>query len=404
MNNEEKMRAAELLGVQEKYVSDFSVIDPFNDNLIEGEICRKEGNTYGTLVIHRVNGTLFPVPQIVYGTPKLQYPFGRVPEENLDREARRYTFQNHRYCSAYEKLDGTNILVYSYKISPFSENEAVTYKTRLTPVLKEGKFGDFVSLWREILQRYPILKNPPHVSCNSFSLSFEMFGYRNPILVSYDVPLDTRLLFGVHRIKGILYTPDWFKSIPQELRLSALYYSEEENSASTVYRKMQKEVTESSTFIEDENRVLGKEGYVFYVSRISKYSFQSLYKCKSEKVEDIHFANEDYISKKHILPTVWNCLENISDLNELTPEFVSSLLEEEFSSFQIKNSHERIVKAISFVKNRLRWREEVMSKFQEENLKAVVHSKEEILRSLSSHFNRSDMKEVFNALKEMHLV
>ena len=52
--------------------------DPFNpENLLECEISMDKDHRYGALIIHKINGDKLASPQIIYGTPKLKYPFDR---------------------------------------------------------------------------------------------------------------------------------------------------------------------------------------------------------------------------------------------------------------------------------------------------------------------------------------
>src|SRR6266436_7554525 len=69
-------QATQLLGVDAKFLQPFDAADPFNDELrLEGFLCQRPDHRYGGLALLRVGGE--PVPQVVYATPKLHYPFGK---------------------------------------------------------------------------------------------------------------------------------------------------------------------------------------------------------------------------------------------------------------------------------------------------------------------------------------
>ena len=75
--------------------SRFGEKDPFNDNYVEGYICRGFGDTYGSLFITKVNGE--KVPQVIYCTPKIHYPFD---------QQNNWHFPKAKKILAYVKKDG----------------------------------------------------------------------------------------------------------------------------------------------------------------------------------------------------------------------------------------------------------------------------------------------------------
>lgn len=93
----------------------------------------------------------------------------------------------------YEKLDGTNVLAYHFEDA--DGQQRLTYKLRLSPVLRNSKWGPFLEYWREILARHPAL--PERITANFCHVSFELYGARNAHLISYDGPLAVAALFGI---------------------------------------------------------------------------------------------------------------------------------------------------------------------------------------------------------------
>jgi hypothetical protein len=55
----------------------------------------------------------------------------------------------------YEKLDSTNVLAYRYKDA--DGNSYLTYKLRLYPVLRNGRWGPFLDMLKELVQKYPLI-------------------------------------------------------------------------------------------------------------------------------------------------------------------------------------------------------------------------------------------------------
>lgn len=138
-------QACRLLAVDSKFLQPFDVTDPFNDGIrLEGFLCQRPDHRYGALALLRVDGRA--VPQTIFATPKLRYPFGRDG---------RFFFPPIQRAHLYEKLDGTNVLAYRYEDAVGERR--VTYKLRLSAVLRNSKWGPFLDYWREILTRHPDL-------------------------------------------------------------------------------------------------------------------------------------------------------------------------------------------------------------------------------------------------------
>ena len=152
-------QAVEMLGVQPGLLQPFAVADPFHDGLpLEGFLCHKTDHRYGAVVITRVGEQ--PCPQLIHATPKLRYPFDRDGRFRSPPIARAHV---------YEKLDGTNVLAHNYRDA--AGVVRTTFKLRLHPVLRNGTFGGFLDLWRELLERHPeavhcrsALQNRPPIS------------------------------------------------------------------------------------------------------------------------------------------------------------------------------------------------------------------------------------------------
>src|SRR5688572_19460649 len=93
-------KAASLFRVEQKHVDSFTRMDPFNDNCVCGFINRRKGLMGGSLLICQVNGQEVE-PQLIYGTPKLAYPYQDESRKFLKIQA------DHYYLA--EKWNGVNI-------------------------------------------------------------------------------------------------------------------------------------------------------------------------------------------------------------------------------------------------------------------------------------------------------
>ena len=72
-----KGRASEIFEIKEKCLRTFECADPLNlGNTLHGVICMKIDHRYGALVLFKINDE--ETEQIIYGTPKLRYPFNKV--------------------------------------------------------------------------------------------------------------------------------------------------------------------------------------------------------------------------------------------------------------------------------------------------------------------------------------
>ena len=388
--------AAALLDCPEEVLNPFAVSDTFNGGwMLEGFISRQSDHRYGAMVLFRVNDQDVS-PQIIYGTPKLHYPFGH----SEDGSERRYHFPKAvQAVAVYAKIDGTNVCAYSY--ADAEGKRYITYKTRLTPVLGDSRFGPFRQMWQELLDGDPELDRvvKDYVLTGKLSLSFEMYGYRNRHLIIYPESLATKLLFCVDQTQAKVHPPSFILdddnpvALPPVARLTSgdaivAFYEEKRAEGDALNKKV---------IDGDDELIEGTEGFIFYIQDMDNLWTQ--WKCKPSSVEDIHWVS-DTIPLTRILPTVWNSLESDP---EPTVEGVKQLLLEEFTAAQVQSSHTRIEKAVAKVLARLRWRERVSREYTATGLTFERDGKGPVMRALSTKFERGEMKLVFSALKEMGL-
>jgi hypothetical protein len=372
MSTEEERisKARSLLYVQEKELNGFDEIDPFNGFRLSGYLSRHGDHRYGAMVILEINEE--PCEHLVWGTPKLHYPF--------DKHGK-YNWPTIDELAVFEKIDGTNILAYRYV---HKGQTYVTYKTRLSPVLKHSQFGDFLSLWKDCLEVNPwidraIVDNP------DYNLSFELFGARNPITVQYEVDLDTAILFGVRQHDHAVRPPTQLV-LPQDAKLAG---------QTSIY---QKSVIEDPTKLYNDHReessslnseTLLTEGNVFYVHSGGKWH---MFKCKPEEIEKIHWAAGG-IPQISIYNTIINAYE---DMDQPDIPYITQLLLEEYTQKQIDDRADAITKLFKKAKKQMDLKKnvnEVYRKAIEEGFD-IKADKNGTLRWMSQFFSREDMKKV----------
>ena len=233
------------LGVDEKWMVPFDMVDPFNDNQLTGSLSHKPDHRYGALVITHVNGEY--CPQCILATPKIRYPFDRHGN---------WHFPRARSIAVYDKLDGTNVLAYQY-------NDATgrcftTYKLRLAPVLRNSKWGDFLDMWRELLDTYPAI--PELATINQCSISFEMYGSRNMHLIAYAVALECAVLFGVDQ-GGCVRGPADLKTLDVPTPTVRAMLSPDDDLVHG-YGQV-REALESDNQSREDDKIVGSEGAVW---------------------------------------------------------------------------------------------------------------------------------------------
>jgi len=340
----------------EKHTTLFEEVDPYNpQNTVRGYINRRQGHHYGSLYITHVNGK--PCTQVIPSAPKQGYPF--------DRDGN-WEWPSYDTIEAYEKLDGTCIIAYSY-IDACGDSYQ-TYKTRLRPFLGEGTYGNFKSLWDEMLTKYPGMVGM-HSDFSDYVFVYELYGKRNHHLIVYDVSLDTRLLFT--RLTDCPYhleTLDVWASIATTYGIPSvaqmLCLTGPVENLDEVYLEQQQLMSDSFPTVEipveDEDEELptsigeldGIEGQVWYFVHSKGHVIASTQvKNKPPEVLNYHWKvvgrdGKPKIPFVSIYTTIVNSLENT---DEPDYEFVKQLLMEEFPEDMVERARNKIEKTIKQV-------------------------------------------------------
>jgi len=366
-------QAAQFFDCKEDELKEFDVEDTFNPpNSLRGYICRISDHRYGALYITNVNH-IPCAPQIVWGTPKQHYPFGKDG---------RFVWPPIKKINIYNKLDGTNILAYSYS---FRKKKYVTYKTRLGPVARSGQWGDFPSMWREMLDKYPSI--PKTVLDLNLNLSFELYGARNLHLIVYNVPLDAKFLFATPQTlaPGIIDPekidlPEGMPPVVAGEKCTAL------NDLTSFYKKRQAETEAMNKTV--EMGIKGSEGFVLY-AHLEDGNIRQ-FKCKPETIQQIHWTHGG-LGKNVIKATIINAFENEDNV---TITFVKELLREEFEPAKIERQSVTIAKILDEVKLGMAFRAKVVNVYKEIGI-SVAEDKIAAMRALSERFERRKMGYVY---------
>ena len=371
-DNAESLRAAELLGVEPRWLQPFDVVDPFNGRRMEGWLSQRPDHRYGALAILRIDG--LDAPQMIYATPKLHYPFDR---------AGTFKFPPARAVEIYRKLDGTNITAYQYRDA--SGELLTTYKLRLSPILRNGRFGAFLDLWREMLAIHPAIPTLPQA--NGCAISFELYGSRNPHLILYEQPLAAALLFGVDAA-GRPIPPSQLQTagVPTAELLACL---SPEDDLVAGYQKLRADLQAAIRPADDE-KLCGDEGAVWYLATPSDEVL--LFKCKPEAVEAIHWVTG--LSKEVVRATAWNLLETSETLSY---EALFPLLLEEYTPEQIERFRPSIDEVLADIQAQLAFRERILAAYRATGLR-LNEDKRLLMRALAGEFEARDMKKVYTIL------
>ncbi|MBI4771356.1 MAG: hypothetical protein HY784_13350 [Chloroflexi bacterium] len=170
-----------ITGASAKYWQPFETTSP-GGAPFAGFVCRQESEKLGLLALTSVNGV--GRLEFVYSMPKIAYPYQQdragqlqlvipVPQNAVDA---RFTL----------KLDGTAIIFWPLTGADGQVLEVIP-RTRLQPVLTPSRWGDWNALLAEALPDRSGVERA--VRDQGVVLAFELWGYRNPHLIKYDVPL-----------------------------------------------------------------------------------------------------------------------------------------------------------------------------------------------------------------------
>ena len=366
----------------------FIEIDPFNpENRLEGHIQMQGGDEYGTLAIHTVNGE--PAPQFIRTMPKTTYPFFKDGS---------WVLTGMENLEAYCKLDGTNICQFGYHDA--YGREFTTFKVRIRPFMAPH----FISLMEQCFQMYPGIRERklhPRQAC-----MYELYGYENPMLIHYNQPIDLALLFARQPDGRIVTLQEAENPIFHGIDCPQAEHRHiaEISDVQADYRRRQDELTEELTPLTDE-QFQGQEGEMLYATfpdgaRTEPGGFTRLIKLKAHQIEEVHWA-KDHISKEEIQATARNTFELADNPGE---QELIQLLAEDWSDKQIEKSMENIQRVMQKTVDHRRYQDRVLQLYHESHSPHDFQDDPRtVMRSLSQHFNRKEMSQVYSVLVERGL-
>ena len=361
----------------------FNERDPYNpQNVVEGIVYR-HNSEYGNLRITRVNGR--ECEQYINTTPKFYYP-GGVGSPRRYQEGK---FPDYKTIKVYDKLDGTNIFLFRYKDA--DGNEFASFKTRLTPFLKQSGFKDWIFMWGKMMEKYKE-KIDALVNGSNLGFGFELYGAINQILVKYDVPLDTRLLYALTPDGGIIEPSAFDFPVPRIIR---------EIGAGDDPDLHYKELVDlHERWFVDGKQV---EGCVMYVI-VSDDGESIPWKCKPPSVLNAQAesnAGTKLVGYNDAYVTAMNAMESIDTIDELHDE-TYRLLGEVYDELYIDASRRIIDKAIKNARNDVLFKNEVVDRFKKTGMTWSMNERGNIMREMMKYFDRNRSSSVFNALRDYH--
>eukprot|EP01085_Mycamoeba_gemmipara_P005530 Mycagemm_TRINITY_DN8364_c0_g1::TRINITY_DN8364_c0_g1_i2::g.5530::m.5530 type:complete len:479 gc:universal TRINITY_DN8364_c0_g1_i2:200-1636(+) len=261
---------------------------------------KKEGQMGGSLLITEVNGKRLTQPLVIYGTPKLAYPYQSTEAaEFLDFSQ----FTDASSCYFGNKWDGTNVLFFRY--ADADGNEFISAKTKGTAFLSDSQHGAFLTLTMRAMKLRKALssitpKNLPLLlkqfgDARLQSKSFELCGTDEPHLVAYDFAVELKPLFLTYNDGSIAPAVNENPEDVGPVPFNAATLAKE-------CRSMQASMLQSNEAFRAkkglphryERAHFAVEGRVLYLldanGRLLK---RTMYKVKPSDVEEVHWASFD---------------------------------------------------------------------------------------------------------------
>ncbi len=394
MTNSETLKTiVHITGVAAKHWNDFDVTSP-GGVPFAGYVCMQESDYLGTLAITRIAG--HERLEIIPAMPKIHYPYVRDERAGLTRVVVPLPINvvDARFT---RKLDGTAVIFYALPDEEGAPLEVIP-RTRLQPVLRASRWGDWPALLDQVMpDRTPIERA---VREQKFTLCFELWGYRNPHLVQYDVPLAFTLHTAVRYRPGRLASYRILQDLAQrygfDLVPSIRVERPDAEALAAAYRALQEQ-------LEARNRAAGPDTFVEEgaVLVISTRDTAVYYKCKPPSIEEIHFAAGGGISKEIIRQALLKMAERDYDFATGRVEDLEAELSKDFDSRYVESQQELIRRV---------WLEFIVELQQRDWLRELVEQSgldprtqtTELMRHLSRHYPRQRMKWVYSTVKILY--
>lgn len=380
----------QITGVNKKYWNEFDVTTDAG-NHIAGWLCREESERLGMLAVTQVNGA--ERLELIYAMPKIPYPY------QLENGSARIVIpvpQNATDARFNVKLDGTCIIWYPVT-DEAGEIIEVVPRTRLQPVLTPSRFGDWPALLREAVPDRTNIERA--VREQNVILCFELWGYRNPHLVRYQIPLALTLHTAIRHKRPASYRilADIARRYDLPLVESVKLPELSSDGLCQAYLNWQAEM-------ERRNQAAGQDTFVEEgaILVISTPRTATYYKCKPPSIEEIHWVMGQNLSKEIILQALYKMRENGYDFAAGQVEDLMDELEADFDRPLIAARADLIRRVWVEYVTELQRKEWLRNLVDESGLDPRQTSLPDMMRYLSKHYPANQMAWVYNTVRELY--
>lgn len=372
-----------------RYWQPFAVTSPGGIDF-SGYLCRQESDKLGMLAITELAGQ--PRLEFIYAMPKIHYPYLK------DRDGRPQVTisvpQNIVDARFTKKLDGTAIIFYPLTDAK-GEIVEILPRTRLQPILAQSRWGDWNKLLAEVLpDRKPVEQA---IRTQRVTLVFELWGYRNPHMITYETPLALTLHTAVRHKKPMSFRllTDLAQRHGFTVAESLLVAKPDAAGLAEAYRRLQAEM-EARNQTAGEGKFL-EEGAILVLSTAETAVY---YKCKPPTIEEIHWAQGAGIGRTNIDHTLFKMLENGYDFLTGSVEDLKSELESDFEPTEIEYADEliqRVYTEFILEQQQRAWLRQLV-----DSSGVDVHDLPNLMRYLSQHYAKRQMSWVYGTVKSLY--
>lgn len=372
-----------------RYWQPFAVTSP-GGIPFSGYICRQESEKLGLLAITELAGQ--PRLEFVYAMPKIHYPYIK------DRDGRPQVTisvpQNIVDARFTKKLDGTAIIFY-----PLTDTNGdileILPRTRLLPILAQSRWGDWNKLLNEVLPDRSQVELA--IRTQRVVLVFELWGYRNPHMITYDTPLALTLHTAVRHKKPMSFRllSDLAQRHGFTVIDTVLFAKPDAAGLAEAYRQLQAEM-EARNQSAGEGKFL-EEGAILVLSTAETAMY---YKCKPPTIEEIHWAQGAGIGRTNIDHTLFKMLENGYAFMTGSVEDLKSELLSDFEPTEIEIADEligRVYTEFILEQQQRAWLRQLV-----EGSGLDVHDLPNLMRYLSQHYPKRQMSWVYGTVKSLY--
>lgn len=372
-----------------RYWQPFSTVSP-GGIPFSGYLCRQESEKLGMLAITALAGE--PRLEFIYAMPKIHYPYLK------DRDGRPQlsisVAQNVADARFTQKLDGTAIVFYGLT-DKNGEILEVLPRTRLQPILAPSRWGDWNKLLYEALPDRSGVEQA--VRTQRVTLAFELWGYRNPHMITYETPLALTLHTAIRHKKPVSYRllADFAQRYGFDLVKSVGVVEPSAEGLVAAYRQLQQTM-------EARNQAAGvdkflEEGAILVLSTAETAMY---YKCKPPTIEEIHWAQGAGIGKYNVEHALYKMAENGYDFLNGAVTDLKQELESDFDADAVVNAADLIERVYT---------DFVLEQQQRQWLKGLVDSSglavndlPTLMRYLSQHYTKRQMSWVYGTVKSLY--